>query len=101
MNIPSPTITRDGCVTYLGWPDLPYRVEISAYDTVYLKVKEKRGYRPVNTGNRGYIASTTKPRQIEKITKRYLKIAWKRNQNPKFAKDTRTMVDLTVAQYGS
>jgi hypothetical protein len=87
--------------THLEWPGKPYYVQINAHDDVYLSVKAKRGYRGLNSGQRGFICSTTNPRKIERITRKYLRIAWRLNHDPKYAADTKTMVALTVAQYGS
>ena len=101
---PQPTIVigeghRDH-ITHLEWDGHPYYVEITCHDTIYLKVEAKKGYRKLNSGKRGFICESTNARRIERLTRRYLRVAWRLNHNLKYAADTKTIVSLVVARYG-
>jgi hypothetical protein len=78
--------------TFIGWPDRPYGVQVSAYNPVYLSVEPQGSYRRLSAGQRGYIASTENPAKVQRVLKRYLRIAWRLNHDPEYAKDTPAIV---------
>lgn len=83
----------DAGVYKVGWPGYPYYVQVSAYNPIYLSVKGEKGYRGLGSGRGGYIATTERPWRFRRLLRRYLRIAWRLNCNPKFAKRTSTIVN--------
>ena len=82
----------------IGWPGYPYYVEISAYNPIYINVRGKDGYRQLDSGQPGYIDTTEDPERLQSLLRRYLRIAWRLNHNPEYAKDTRTIVKEALEQ---
>jgi hypothetical protein len=80
---PTPTRTVDliGQVR-LGWPEMPYYVEVSPWDTVYLAVSHQKGYRDIRTIEIGFIANPKSQRRMQAILRRYLRKAWRMNHSP-------------------
>lgn len=84
MRYPPPVVLgTDMGRTNIGWPGHPYHVELAAYSELYMSVRPFGGYRHLNSGHRGFIATPRSSRRAARILRRYLKIAWKWNQHPR------------------
>lgn len=88
---PTPVSTKiKDWETVVGWVDKPYFVEIHHYDSreIYLSVKAESGYATPDCCHPGFIYSSTNLRSIERVLRRYLRIAWRRNNHAKLYNDS-------------
>lgn len=78
---PPPKILNESLGEYhVGWVGHPYYVKVSNYSTIYLSIDARKGYRRPCPLERGSIATTNTLTRAQRLLKRFLRIAWKKNR---------------------